>query len=75
MKINYDTKGFSEDEIIQNVEAGNVSMPLRSNLIKGAQNLFGIKTEMKFGHLRTTLVASQQRSKQQSIKIQGGSRS
>jgi len=73
MKINYDTKGFSEDEIIQNVEAGNVSMPLRSNLIKGAQNLFGIKTEMKFGHLRTTLVASQQRSKQQSIKIQGGS--
>ncbi len=73
MKINYDTKGFSEDEIIQNVEAGNVSMPLRSNLIKGAQNLFGIKTEMKFGHLRTTLVASQQRSRQQSIKIQGGS--
>ncbi|MDO8368352.1 MAG: cell surface protein SprA [Saprospiraceae bacterium] len=73
MKINYDTKGFSEDEIIQSVEAGNVSMPLRSNLIKGAQNLFGIKTEMKFGHLRTTLVASQQRSKQQSLKIQGGS--
>ncbi|MFN0037716.1 MAG: cell surface protein SprA [Saprospiraceae bacterium] len=73
MKINYDTKNFSEDEIIQNVEAGNVSMPLRSNLIKGVQNLFGIKTEMKFGHLRTTLVASQQRSKQQSIKLQGGS--
>lgn len=73
MKINYDTKGFSEDEIIQNVEAGNVSMPLRSNLIKGAQNLFGVKTEMKFGHLRTTLVASQQRSRQQSLKIQGGS--
>lgn len=73
MKINYDTKGFSEDEIIQNVEAGNVSMPLRSNLIKGAQNLFGLKTEMKFGHLRTTFVVSQQRSKQQSIKVQGGS--
>jgi cell surface protein SprA len=73
MKLNYDTKGFSEDEIIQNVQAGNVSMPLRSNLIKGAQNLFGIMTEMKFGHLRTTLVASQQRSRQQSIKVQGGS--
>lgn len=73
MKIHYDTKGFSEDEIIQNVEAGNVSMPLRSNLIKGVQNLFGIKTEFKFGHLRTTFVASQQRSKQQSIKVQGGS--
>ena len=73
MKIAYDTKGFSEDEILQSVEAGNVSMPLRSNLIKGAQNLFGLKTEMKFGNMRTTLVASQQRSKQQSLKIQGGS--
>ena len=72
MKLNYDTKGFSEDEILQNIEAGNVSMPLRSNLIKGAQNLFGIKTEMKFGHLRTTLIASQQRSRQQSLTIQGG---
>ncbi|MBL7780181.1 MAG: cell surface protein SprA, partial [Saprospiraceae bacterium] len=73
MKLNYDTKGFSEDEIVQNIEAGNVSMPLRSQLIKGAQNLFGIKTELKFGHLRTTLVASQQRSKQQSLTVQGGS--
>jgi cell surface protein SprA len=43
MKLNYDTKNFSEDEIIQNIEAGNVSMPLRSNLIKGVQNLFGSK--------------------------------
>ena len=73
MKLHYDTKGFSEDEILQNIEAGNVSMPLRSNLIKGAQNLFGIKTEMKFGHLRTTLVASQQRSKQQQLSLKGGS--
>lgn len=73
MKLHYDTKNFSEDEIIQNVEAGNVSMPLRSNLIKGAQNLFGIKTEMKFGHLRTTLLAAQQRSRQQSLTVQGGS--
>jgi len=73
MKLKYDTKNFSEDEILQNIEAGNVSLPLRSNLIKGVQNLFGVKTEMKFGHLRTTLVASQQRSKQQSLKVQGGS--
>lgn len=73
MKLNYDTKGFSEDEILQNIEAGNVSMPLRSNLIKGAQNLFGIKTELKFGHLRTTLLAAQQRSRQQQLTLQGGS--
>ena len=73
MKLNYDTKNFSEDEIIQNVEAGNVSLPLRGNLIQGMQNLFGIKTELKFGHLRTTLVASQQRSRQQNMNVQGGS--
>ena len=71
MKLHYDTKGFSEDEIIQNIQAGNVSMPLRSNLIKGATNLFGVMTELKFGHLRATLLASQQRSKQQSITLQG----
>ena len=73
IKIQYDPKSFSEDEILQNIEAGNVSMPLRSNLIKGVQNLFGIKAEMKFGHLRTTLVASQQRSRQNSLTFQGGS--
>jgi len=73
MKLNYDTKNFSEDEIVQNVEAGNVSMPLRTNLIKGVQNLFGFKTELKFGHLRTTLLASQQRSRQQNVSVQGGS--
>ncbi len=73
MKLHYDTKGFSEDEILQNIEAGNVSLPLRSNLIKGVQNLFGIRADMKFGHLKTTLIASQQRSKQQSLTVQGGS--
>lgn len=73
MKLNYDTKNFSEDEIIQGVEAGNVSLPLRSNLIKGAQNLFGFKTTMKFGHLNMTLLAAQQRSRQNSLSVQGGS--
>lgn len=73
MKLNYDTKNFSEDEIIQNIEAGNVSLPLRSNLIRGAQNLFGFKTDMKFGHLNVTLLAAQQRSRQNSLSVQGGS--
>jgi cell surface protein SprA len=73
MKLNYDTKDFSEDEIIQNIEAGNVSLPLRSNLIRGAQNLFGFKTGLKFGHLNMTLLAAQQRSRQNSLSVQGGS--
>lgn len=73
MKLHYDPKtSFSEDEILKNIEAGNVSFPLRSTLIKGATNLFGVKTELQFGHLRTTLVASQQRSRQQGITLQGG---
>lgn len=72
MKLHYDPKNFSEDEILQNIEAGNVSFPLRSTLIKGAANLFGVKTELKFGHLKTTLLASQQRSRQQGITLQGG---
>ncbi|MDX2282134.1 MAG: cell surface protein SprA [Saprospiraceae bacterium] len=72
MKLHYDPKSFSEDEIIQNVEAGNVSLPLRSNLIKGVQNLFGLKLEFKTGHLRTTVVAAQQRSRQNSLTVQGG---
>jgi cell surface protein SprA len=72
MKLNYDPKNFSEDEILQGLQAGNVSLPLRSSLIKGAQNLFGVKADLKFGHLRTTLVASQQRSKQNTLNLQGG---
>lgn len=72
MKIHYDPKNFDADGILQNIEAGNVSMPLRSNLIKGAQNLFGAKVELKTGHLRTTILAAQQRSRQQSLSLQGG---
>ena len=34
----------SEDDIIQKIEIGNVSMPLSSSLISGAQSLFGVKT-------------------------------
>lgn len=63
---------FTEDAIIKKIEAGNVSMPLKSSLIQGAQNLFGVKTELQFGRLRTTLLASQQQSRRQEITLQGG---
>ena len=32
----------TEDDIIQKIEVGNVSMPLNSSLIQGAQSLFGV---------------------------------
>ncbi len=72
IKLAYDSEKWTEDDIVKKIEAGNVSFPLRSNLIKGAQELFGLKTELQFGHLRLTGVVSQQRSKQQSIQVQNG---
>lgn len=63
----------TEDEIIQKIDAGNVSLPLQGSLITGAQNLFGIKMALKFGPLLVTTVASQQRGKQNTITIKGGS--
>jgi len=73
MKLDYGTDAFSEDEIIKKIEAGNVSLPLRGSLIQGAQSLFGLKTELQFGHLRLTMIASQQKSEREEIQIQGGS--
>lgn len=61
-----------EDEIIKKIEAGNISFPLRSSLISGVQSLFGLKTQLQFGKLWVTGVVSQQRSKRQSLTIQGG---
>ncbi|MDQ3016632.1 MAG: cell surface protein SprA, partial [Bacteroidota bacterium] len=73
LKLDYDSDLFSEDEILKSIEAGDVSLPLKSNLIQGSQSLFGIKTELQFGHLRLTAIASQQNSEQNDLQIQGGS--
>ncbi len=72
VKLDYSGGEFSEDDIVQKIEAGNVSLPLRSNLIQGSQALFGIKTELKFGYLRLTALASQQQSNRKELTIQGG---
>ncbi|MDI9320186.1 MAG: cell surface protein SprA [Phycisphaerales bacterium] len=61
-----------EDEIIKKIEAGNTSFPLKSTLLSGRQSLFGIKTQLQFGKLWVTAVLSQQKSKQNSLSIQGG---
>jgi len=72
IKLDYDTEAFGEDDIIKKIEAGNVSLPLRGNLIQGAQSLFGLKTELQFGHLRLTAIASQQQSEQNNLRIENG---
>lgn len=72
MKIDYNSTKFNEDEIIRSIEAGNVSLPLKSTLIQGNTALFGIKTELQFGYLRLTAVASQQKSKRKNIELKAG---
>jgi cell surface protein SprA len=61
-----------EDDIIKNIEAGNVSMPLNSSLITGSTALFGIKTELQFGRLNIVALASQQESQTQTVSSKGG---
>ncbi|MEL6836934.1 MAG: cell surface protein SprA [Bacteroidota bacterium] len=73
IKLDYNSDAFGEDDILKKIEAGNVSLPLRGQLIQGAQSLFGLKTELQFGHLRLTAIASQQQSENENITIQGGS--
>ncbi len=69
LKLKYVGK---EDEIIKSIEAGNVSMPLQSSLITGAQSLFGVKTKLQFGKTAITAVFSQQQSQTKNITVQNG---
>ena len=62
----------SEDDIVQKVEVGNVSMPLNSTLIRGAQSLFGVKAQLQFGKTTVTGVFSEQKSQTKSIVAEGG---
>ncbi len=61
-----------EDEIIQLLEAGNVSFPLNSTLITGTQQLFGVKSKLKFGKTTISSIVSYQESESQNITVQGG---
>lgn len=69
MKIEY--TGY-EDDIIKKIEAGNITMPLNSQLIQGSQSLFGIKAQLQFGRLMVTQVFSQQKGKPETVNVQGG---
>ena len=85
LKISYDTESQfdfdntanlkfqgKEDDIIQKIEAGNVSLPLSTSLITGSQSLFGVLTELKFGKLYVSTVISQQKGESKTITTQGG---
>lgn len=69
IKLAYEGK---EDDWLKNIDVGNVSMNLNSALIPGATSLFGIKTDMQFGKLKVSAVASQQTSSVQNVNTKGG---
>jgi len=69
LKIEY--KGY-EDEIIKQIEMGNVSMDAGNSLISGGGSLFGIKSVAEVGPLRLTSVISQQKGESNSQNIKGG---
>ena len=61
-----------EDDIVQKIELGNISMPISNSLITGSQSLFGVKTELKFGRTTITGVFSEQKSERKTVSAQGG---
>lgn len=86
INVNYDTQndfdfqnqvrltytGY-EDDIIQNIEAGNVFLQTPSDLIQGGQRLFGIRSDLRLGGLGLTVVASQQDAESDELVLEGGS--
>ena len=71
-QLKLDYAGSGED-IFRKIEVGNTSFASKGTLIPGAQQLFGIKTQMQFGRLWLSTVFANQRSQRQSVAMQGGS--
>ncbi len=61
-----------EDEIVQSVEAGNVSLSTSSSFVSSSSALFGIKTALQIGPLKLTAIASQKKGQIQEKSITGG---
>jgi cell surface protein SprA len=60
------------DAIVKVFQAGNISFPTRTTLIPGANQIFGIKTQLQFGKLFGTFVIADQKSQRSSVALQGG---
>ena len=73
IKINYTG---TEDEIVQKIEAGNISLSLPSTqfvTFSGqSKGLFGIKSLMKLGPVNITSIASIERTKKEKQKFEEG---
>ncbi len=69
LKVKY--TGYADD-IIQSVEAGNVSLTTNSSFISSSSALFGIKAAFQFGPLKLTTVASQKKGQIKQLSVSGG---
>jgi cell surface protein SprA len=69
MKLQYQGK---EDDIIKEIDAGNVTFTLPGTLITGSQSLFGIKVKLQFGRLTSTTVYAQEKGDKKTITVQNG---
>ena len=69
VKLAYEGK---EDEVLQYLEAGNVSLNTTNSLINGGSSLFGVRADMKFGKLKVNTVISQQETQTQTVSSKGG---
>ncbi len=62
-----------EDQIVQSIALGNVSMALPTSLIQGSQTLFGASTKLKFGRATVDFIAASSKGQKKEIKLEGGS--
>lgn len=69
LKLGY--TGFP-DEILQSIEAGNVSLTTPSQYIGTQQALFGVKAVSRFGPLYVTALVAQKKGDRQSKSFGGG---
>ncbi|MCX8018899.1 MAG: cell surface protein SprA [Chitinophagaceae bacterium] len=69
LKLDYRGK---DDDIVKQFQLGNTSFATKGTLIPGAQNLFGVKTQLQFGKLWVTSVFANMQSQRQSQNFQGG---
>jgi len=71
LKIKY--TGF-DDEIVQSVEAGNVSLSTPSSFVGSSQALFGVKAKFQMGPLSLTAIASQKKGQIKEVSVSGGAK-
>ena len=71
LKIKY--TGY-DDEIVQTVEAGNVSLQTPSSFIGSSQALFGVKAKFQMGPLTLTGLASQKKGQIKEVAVSGGAK-